>query len=75
MRKGTPRELHENVITVYGGVDRLKTAMGFTKAGEKDVYLTLLDRAGRVRWMHHGQWDEAAFETLKTEINAALAAQ
>lgn len=24
MRKGTPKELHENVITVYGGVDPWK---------------------------------------------------
>ena len=31
MRKGTPKELHENVITVYGGADRWKKTMGFSK--------------------------------------------
>ena len=54
MRKGTPKELHENVITVYGGVDRWKKAMGFSKAQEHAAYLALLGPDGRVVWMYRG---------------------
>jgi hypothetical protein len=72
MRKGTPTALHENVITVYGGVDRWKTLMGFTRAGENDAYLTLIDQTGRVVWVHHGAFDTAAFETLRAEIGRAI---
>lgn len=64
MRKGTPKDLHENVITVYGGVDRWKTVMGFTKTAEKAAYLALLDAEGRVVWKHHGPFDRVAFEAL-----------
>ena len=34
MRRGTPKDLHENVITVYGGVDRWKKMLGY-KEGSK----------------------------------------
>jgi hypothetical protein len=68
MRKGTPKELHENVITVYGSVDRWKTVMGFTKADEKAAFLALLDGEGRVIWKHHGPFEPAAFDTLKAAL-------
>ncbi len=68
MRKGTPRELHENVITVYGGVNRWKTAMGFSKQAENAAYLALLDQSGRVRWLYHGELDEAAMASLRTAL-------
>jgi hypothetical protein len=72
MRKGTPAALHENVITVYGGVDRWKRLMGFTTAGEHDAYLTLIDQAGRVVWLHHGPFITSAFEALRAEIGRAI---
>jgi hypothetical protein len=64
MRRGTPKELHENVITVWGSVDRWKALMGFTKAAEKDAYLALLDADGRVRWRHHGPYTQEAFDAM-----------
>jgi hypothetical protein len=70
MRKGTPKELHENVITVYGGADRWKKAMGFSKAEEHAAYLALLGPDGRVRWMYRGGFTDEAM----TALNAAIAA-
>jgi len=72
MRSGTPKELHENVITVYGGVDRWKTVMGFARTGADDAYLALLDREGRVVWLHHGEPQEQAFAALKAAVAAAV---
>ena len=68
MRKGTPKELHENVITVYGGVDRWKKAMGFSKSLEDAAYLALLGPDGRVQWMHTGGFSDDAMAALKAAI-------
>jgi hypothetical protein len=73
MRKGTPKELHENVITVYGGADRWKKAMGFSKSDEHAAYLALLGPNGRVRWMHRGGFTEEAMTALKAAIAAGEA--
>ena len=73
MRKGTPKELHENVITVYGGVDRWKKAMGFSKSLEDAAYLALLGPDGRVQWMHTGGFSEDAMAALKTAIAGGAA--
>jgi hypothetical protein len=68
MRKGTPKEYHENVITVFGGVDRWKTAMGFSDTAANDGYLAVLDREGRVQWLHHGDATDEAIAELKAVI-------
>jgi hypothetical protein len=68
MRKGTPRDLHENVITVYGSVSRWKTAMGFSKQAEDAAYLALLDQSGRVRWLYRGGFDESAMASLRAAL-------
>jgi hypothetical protein len=68
MRKGTPKELHENVITVYGGSGKWKSLMGFSTASEDDAYLALLDRNGRVLWLHHGAVTAEAADALKTAL-------
>jgi hypothetical protein len=72
MRKGTPKTLHENVITVYGGVDRWKRAMGFAKTHEKSAYLALLGPDGRIQWMHHGGYAEDAMFALKSALSARV---
>ena len=62
MRRGTPKERYENVITVYGGVDAWKQRVGYKQP--KDAYLILIDRQGTIRWLHTGPFNEARFADL-----------
>ena len=69
MRKGTPVELHEHVITVYGRTGDWKQRLSYSPAHEDDTYLVVLDREGVVRWLYHG-----GFETSRcSELKALLA--
>lgn len=70
MRKGTPKNLHGNVITVYGGTGPWKERLAVRD--EKLAYLVLLDPSGHVRWMHAGAFDEAAFSELTAQIEPLL---
>ena len=65
MRKGTPIELHDHVITVYGGTADWKQRLAFLPAYEDDAYLVVLDREGVVRWLHHGGFDTSRADELK----------
>lgn len=58
MRKGTPKELHENVITVYGGVDPWKKRCAMTS--DKEAHLILIDKDGVVRWVHKSADSDSA---------------
>jgi hypothetical protein len=35
---------------------------------DKDPYLLLLDRSGRVSWKYQGRFDQKIYDTLKTKI-------
>jgi len=70
MRRGTPKEDHEHVITVYGGSGEWKQRVGFMDP--KAAYVILIDSGGRVAWRNNGPFDAAAFEDL-TKITASLA--
>ena len=72
MRNGTPTDLHEHVITVYGGTNDWKTRLAFSSTHQDDAYLVVLDRSGVVRWLHHGDVQTAKSDELKT-ILASLA--
>ncbi len=65
MRRGTPRDKHENVITVYGGVAPWKKQLGVRN--DQDAHLVLLDRQGIVRWIYRGGYTESAFQKLSEE--------
>jgi hypothetical protein len=67
MRRGTPKEDHEHVVTVYRGVDSWKRRVRFAEPDA--AYLILLDRAGTVAWRHHGAFDDRAFQTLSRKIS------
>jgi len=62
MRRGTPKERHENVITIYGGVDTWKQRVGFRQPD--DAYLILIDRQGVIRWLHSGPFDSTRYADL-----------
>jgi len=65
MRKGTPVELHDHIITVYGGTGDWKQRLSYSPAHEDDAYLVVLDREGVVRWLHHGGFDTSRADELK----------
>ena len=66
MRRGTPEEDYERVVTVYGRTDSWKQRVRF---GDPDAaYLILLDRTGKVAWLHQGAFEDGAFQTLSRKI-------
>jgi hypothetical protein len=72
MRRGTPRELHENVITVYSKTGDWKERLGHSSAIEDDAFLIVLDPDGTVQWLHHGAFEEARAGELR-ELLQSLA--
>ena len=71
MRRGTPKALHENVITVYGGAGEWKLRLGFREPD--DAYLVLLDRGGRVVWRQAGPFREEDYALLAAEARRQIA--
>lgn len=65
MRSGTPVELHDQVITVYGGTGDWKQRVSYSTRHEDDAYLIVLDTQGVVRWLHHGVFDQSRADELK----------
>ena len=72
MRSGTPAELHDHVITVYGGTGDWKQRLSYSTGHEDDAYLSVFDTQGVVRWLHHGVFDQSRADELK-KILASLA--
>ena len=70
MRRGTPREDQENVITVYGETGSWKQRMGYQSPDA--AYLVLLDKRGAVRWRYSGAFDEDAYKDLSVQVAALL---
>jgi hypothetical protein len=73
MRRGTPKALHENVITVWGGTKQWKARAGVTDARDTLAYITLIDREGRIRWRYTGGFDAAVFDELTAELRGLTA--
>ncbi|MBI5085689.1 MAG: hypothetical protein HZB13_13950 [Acidobacteria bacterium] len=73
MRRGTPKQDHENVITVYGGTELWKQRVGFQAPDA--AHLILLDQRGIVRWSHHGPFDEQAYSALSRHVTALAGIQ
>jgi len=70
MRNGTPAELHEHVITVYGGTGDWKRLVAYSEEREHDAYLIVLDRDGIVRWLHHGGFDQSRADDLRVLLTS-----
>lgn len=65
MRSGTPVELHDHVITVYGGTGDWKRRLSYSPEHEDDAYLIVIDKKGVVRWLHHGGFDQGRADELR----------
>ncbi len=77
MRRGTPKELRENVITVFGGVDPWKKRLALEN--DRDAHLVLIDEAGIVRWTYREHLNanainEAKFVELVAEVRRLASA-
>ena len=72
MRKGTPAELHRNVITVWSEAGEWKKRMGFARPDA--AYVALVDGGGRLVWMHAGALDDEAFAALGDALATLLPA-
>jgi len=70
MRRGTPREDYEHVITVYREVDVWKQRVHY--ADPNAAYLILLDGTGKVVWRHAGGFDDQAYAALSSHVSAFL---
>ena len=62
MRRGTPRELHDRVLTVYSGGKEWKQHVGFS--APDIAYVLLVDRAGKVAWSGRGPFGDAEYRAL-----------
>ncbi len=64
MRSGTPADLHDRVLTVYGGTGEWKRRLSYSPEHKDDAYLIVVDREGIVQWLHHGAFDQAQADGL-----------
>jgi hypothetical protein len=73
MRRGTPKEDYEHVITIYKDNGSWKQLVRFDDPDA--AYLILLDRTGKVAWRYRGAFDDTAFQTLCTKASELVSAQ
>lgn len=72
VRNGTPAELHDHAIAVYGGTGDWKQQLSYSTGPEDDARLIVFDTQRVVRWLHHGVFDQSRAGELK-ELLASLA--
>ena len=70
MRKGTAVELHDHVITVYGGTGDWKQRLSYSRHHEDDAYVVIIDKKGIVRWLHHGVFDQPVADDLQALLTS-----
>jgi len=70
MRRGTPKNDHEHVITVYKDTGSWKKLVRFSDPDA--AYLVLFDPTGKVAWLHRGAFDEDVFKTLSAKVTELL---
>lgn len=69
MRRGTPRDLQDHVVTVYAQMGPIRRALGASDGSDTWVYL--IDRDGTVLFQAHGPWDEEQFAGLTQAVESA----
>lgn len=70
IKKGIPKDKHSNAIRVTKDEKLWKERMGVSN---NDVaYLILLDRSGKIIWMHGERFNDRDFAHLKEQIDHAM---
>lgn len=73
MRRGTPRELHDFVVTVYGDTRPWQRRLG---VDDRDTaHLVLLGSDGRVAWTHSGSPEPDAVEEMARTVERLRSAR
>ena len=70
MRRGTPKDDYEHVVTVYRDANSWKQRVHF--GDPNAAYLLLLDREGKVAWRYQGAFDESAFRALSSKVSQVV---
>lgn len=70
MRRGTPKEDYEHVITVYGGTEAWKRRVEF--ADPNAAYLILVGPDGRVVRQFSGGFGEEPYQALRADVAGLL---
>lgn len=73
MRRGTPQDDYEHVITVYGGTEAWKRRVGF--GDPNAAYLILIGRDGKVAGQVSGGFGEEPYQALHSEVARLLDGQ
>lgn len=68
MRSDMPKELQAQTLLVYSDGEVWKKRLRFTS--DKHAYVVVVDAAGKVKWMHHGVFEERKYEELKATMAA-----
>jgi hypothetical protein len=66
MRRGTPKGFHGNVITVWHHAGEWRERMAVKDPDT--AHLLLLDRDGRIAWMHAGPLEDIAWKSLEAAV-------
>lgn len=68
MRNGVAKDEQNKFLPLYHDEKEWKQAAGFTKAGENDAYILVVDKGGHVRWSEHGRYSDQLYAELKRNI-------
>lgn len=66
MRSDMPKELQAQALVLYSDGDAWKKRLHFTS--DKHAYVVVVEAGGKVKWMHHGVFEERKYEELKTAV-------
>lgn len=70
IKRGMPASMRRRFLTVVKGEAEWKRYVGMQD--DKEAYLLLLDGKSRVQWMHHGLFEQAVYDALRSRITEIL---
>ncbi|GEM_PF-3444523 len=73
MKRGTPSEMHDRVVSVYGPVGDFREVLGASP--RSDAWIYLLDRDGKVAFQYGGRFDRRKFGDLVSKAEGILRAR